>query len=204
VGIIACVEPTTTTAAATTSVTKGTVILGDGVSTVTPKSGTTVVPTSSQTTTACQKDMAVVGGIYVASVDYSVAPVRGTNSNDLTSTTGNGITFPKVNGFTGVVDSNGNAMYVITITFVEPGVDSLGSIIVNKNINSNVDQIAVQFFVSSNPNQPISVDPEAPYKPLTIYSTIGDQGASITNLPAQLPSPISGVRVLVISTSDKQ
>ena len=38
--------------------------------------------------------MAQVGSVYVSSVTYSVQPVQGTNNADLTSTTGNGVSFP--------------------------------------------------------------------------------------------------------------
>ena len=67
-------------------------------------SGTTTLPTSVQTATNCQKDMAQVGGVYVSSVNYSVQPVQGTNNADFTSTTGNGIDFPQPVGTTGLFE----------------------------------------------------------------------------------------------------
>jgi len=87
VGIIACVEVTTP------------------ITATTPTSGTTTLPTSVQTTTSCQKEMAQVGTIYVSSVAYSVQPVKGTNNADLTSATSNGITFQSVPSTNGLLDT---------------------------------------------------------------------------------------------------
>jgi hypothetical protein len=214
VGIIACVEITTTTAGTTpesTSALSSSIAPTTGAvggpegATTTPaslSSGTTVVPTSVATTTVCQKDMATVGGQYVSSVAYSVQPVDGTNSDDLTSTAGNGIDFPSLSGTTGVLDNNNKPIYQITITFNQPGVDSLGSITLNSN--SNVDKFAVQFFVPSNPNQPVPLAPELADQPLSVVSTTSASGTSIVNLPAQLPSPISGIRIVILSTKDDQ
>lgn len=211
-GIIACVEVTTTTTPASTSASSASVppttgpIGGTqgGVTTPPPPtSGTTVVPTSVATTTVCQKDMATIGGQYVSSVTYSVSPVDGTNNADLTSATGNGVDFPSVSGTTdGVLDSTGTPVYQITLTFNQPGVDSLGSITVNPN--SNVDKFAVQFFVPSNPNQPVPIAPERADEPLSVQSTTSTGRTAILNFPSQLPSPISGIRIVILSTNDDQ
>lgn len=195
----------TTTPSAAMPITTGLVAGAQQTSTTPapPTSGTTVVPTSVATTTVCQKDMATVGGQYVSSVTYSVQPVTGTNNDDLTSTTGNGIAFPTVSGATdGVLDNTNKPIYQITITFNQPGVDSLGSI--TSNPNSNVDKFAVQFFVPSNPNQPVPVTPELADQPLSVVSTTSASGPSIANLPSQLPSPISGIRIVILSTNDDQ
>ena len=206
-GIIACVEVTTTTAGTTpasTSTASSSIASTTGAVTTPapPTSGTTVVPTSVATTTVCQKDMAVVGGQYVSSVTYSVQPVAQTSNDDLTSPTGNGVTFPSVPGTTGVLDDKNNPIYQITITFNPSGVDSLGSMTINPI--SNVQTFAVQFFVPSNPNQPVPVAPELADQPLTVTSTIVNSQPSIVNFPSQLPSPISGIRILVLSTTQNQ
>ena len=147
--------------------------------------------------------MAVVGGQYVSSVNYpSAQPVAGTNSDDLTTTTGNGITFAPVPGTTGLVDEKNAPLYHVTIKFNEPGVDSLGSITVNPA--SNVDKFAVQFFVASNPNQPVTASPESGDKPLSFSSTVIGSRASIVDLPSQLPSPLSAIRIVVLSTKDNE
>lgn len=210
-GIIACVEVTTTTTtvgitAESTSTPSSSIAPttgAEGTSTPAPStSGTTVVPTSVSTITTCQKDMAVVGGQYVSSVTYSVQPVTGTNNDDLTSTTGNGITFSSVPGTTGLFDDNKKPLYQITITFNPAGVDSLGSITVNPT--SNVDKFQVQFFVSSNPNQPVTAAPELADKPLSFESTIINNRPSIVDLPSTVPSPLSGIRIVVLSTTDNE
>ena len=212
-GIIACVEVTTTTttpaststSSASVPPTTGTVGGTQGAPTTPPPptSGTTVVPTSVATTTVCQKDMATIGGQYVSSVTYAVSPVDGTNNAELTSVTGNGIDFPSVPGtIDGVLDSTNKPIYQITITFNQPGVDSLGSITVNPN--SNVDRFAVQFFVPSNPNQPVPISAELADQPLSVQSTTSAGRTSILNLPSQLPSPISGIRIVILSTNDNQ
>ena len=107
-GIIACVEVTTTTVGTTpgsTSAPSQSIapetagVDVEGTTTVAPpSSGTTIVPTSVSTTTVCQKDMATVGGQYVSSVTYSASTADGTDNDDLTSTSGNGITFTPVSG----------------------------------------------------------------------------------------------------------
>ena len=147
--------------------------------------------------------MAVVGGQYVSSVNYpSAQPVAGTNTDDLTSPTGNGITFAPVSGTTGLVDDKKQPLYQFTIKFNAPGVDSLGSITVNPA--SNVDKFAVQFFVASNPDQPVTAAPELGGQPLSLNSTISGSRASIVDLPSNLPSPLSAIRIVVLSTHDNE
>lgn len=207
-GIIACVEVSTTTVGTTPGSTVpgasptvppvGTTAAEGATTPAPPTSGTTTAPTSVTTTTACQKAMAVVGGQYVSSVAYSVSPVDGTNNDDLTSTTGNGITFTPVSGATGLFDANDQPLYQITITFNRAGVDSLGSITANPT--SNVNRFAVQFFTQDNPNQPVTLAD----KPVELTSTIINSRPSIVDFPSQLPSPISGIRILILSTSDNE
>jgi hypothetical protein len=147
--------------------------------------------------------MAVVGGQYVSSVNYpSAQPVAGTKTDDLTSSTGNGITFASVSGTTGLVDDKNEPLYQVTIKFNEPGVDSLGSITVNPA--SNVDKVAVQFYVASSPNQPVTVATELGDKPLSFSSTVVGSRATIADLPSQLPSPLSAIRIVVLSTKDNE
>ena len=147
--------------------------------------------------------MAVVGGQYVSSVNYpSAQPVAGTNTDDLTSPTGNGITFAPVPGTTGLFDDKKQPLYQVTIKFNEPGVDSLGSITLNPA--SNVDKFAVQFFVASNPNQPVTAAPELGDKPLSFTSTITGSRPSIGDLPSKVPSPLSAIRIVVLSTNDNE
>ena len=207
-GIIACVEVATTTVGTTpgstsapsSSIAPGTTPGEVATTPAPPTSGTTVVPTSVSTTTVCQKDMAVVGGQYVSSVARSVPFVDGTNEDDLTSPTGNGVSFKPVPGATGLVDQNNQPLYQITITFHQPGVDSLGSITVNPT--SNVDKFAVQFFTQSNPDRPVPLAPELADKPLEVVSTIINGRPSIVDFPSQLQSvsPISGIRLVILST----
>ena len=211
-GIIACVEVLTTTVGTTpgsavpgsspTAPPVGTTAAEGATTPAPPASGTTTAPTSVTTTTVCQKAMAVVGGQYVSSVAYSVQPVDGTNNDDLTSTTGNGITFTPVSGTTGLFDANNQPLYQITITFNRAGVDSLGSITANPT--SNVNRFAVQFFTQANPDQPVTLAPELADKPVELTSTIINSRPSIVDFPSQLPSPISGIRILILSTSDNE
>jgi hypothetical protein len=145
--------------------------------------------------------MAVIGGQYVSAVTYSVAPVAGTDDNDLTSTTGNGVTFPSVPGTSGLFADN-KPLYTVTLTFNPAGVDSLGSIALNPA--SNVEEFSVEFFVASNPSQPVTAAPELADKPLSVTSTIINSRPSIVNLPSQVPSPLSGIRITVLKTTDNQ
>ena len=210
-GIIACVEVSTTTVgtapgsttAALSQTAVPVVTTVESVSTpAPPTSGTTTVPTSVTTTTVCQKDMAVVGGQYVSSVTYSVQPVDGTNNDDLTNTASNGITLTSVSGVTGLFDANNQPLYQITITFNRAGVDSLGSI--TSSPTSNVNRFAVLFFTQSNPNQPVTLAPELADQPVEVISTIINSRPSIVDFPAQLPSPISAIRILILSTTNNE
>jgi hypothetical protein len=146
--------------------------------------------------------MAVIGGQYVSAVTYSVEPVSGTNNNDLTSTTGSGVTFPSVPGTTGLFGDDKKPLFSITVTFNPAGVDSLGSIAINPA--SNVDKFSVEFFVASNPSKPVPVAPELADTPLSVTSTIKDSRPSIAELPSQVPSPLSGIRITVLSTTDNK
>jgi hypothetical protein len=204
VGIIACVEVTTTTVG-TTPVSTGVPLattLPPTQAPTQPTSGTTVLPTTVVTTPICTQNMATVGGVYVSSVVYSVQPVAGTNNVDLTSTNGSGVTFPSVPGTTGLFDQNNRPLYNVTITFNPAGVDSLASIIVG--LGTNVNKFAVRFFVPSYPDQPFTFAPEFADIPLYYNSTIKNSQASITRFPQQVPSPISGILISVLSTTDNQ
>lgn len=207
-GIVACVEPTTTTVGTTTfeettatSTTPETTTEIETTS-VSPTSGTTTIPTSVTATTACQKDMAFVGGQYVSSVDFSVEPEQETDTSLLTSVSGDGIDFPTSPEFDGVLDENHEPQYQVTLRFNQPGVDSLGSITVNAL--SNVDQIAVRFYAASQPNMLVRTGNDEANEVLTVVSNIEQQPPSVNNLPSNLPSPIIGIRVLVLSTKDNQ
>ncbi|CAF1508693.1 unnamed protein product, partial [Rotaria sordida] len=163
-------------------------------------SGTTIVPTSVQTTTRCKRDMAQVGSVYVSSVTSSIEPLGGriTNNVDLTnSETVNGVTFPSVPDTSGLFDKNNKPLYEITFTFNPAGVDSLSSIIVNKE--TNVNQFVVEFFTPSNLNQPFTISPNTP---LSYTSTIIDSRASIMNFLSDVPSPLSGIRISILSTTN--
>jgi hypothetical protein len=204
VGIIACVEVTTTTVGTTPVSTGGPLAttLSPTQAPTQPTSGTTVLPTTVVTTPICTQDMATVGGVYVSSVVYSVQPVAGTNNVDLTSTNGSGVTFPSVPGTTGLFDQNNRPLYNVTLTFNPAGVDSLASIIVSPG--TNVNKFAVRFFVPSYPDQPFTFAPEFADIPLYYNSTIQNSQASITRFPQQVPSPISGILISVLSTTDNQ
>jgi hypothetical protein len=194
-GIIACVQVTTTTAGTTP------------ISTPTPfaptptTSGTTVLPTSVQTTPICQKNMAQVGGVYVSSVDYSAPLLPGTNPTDLTSTTGNGVSFQSVPNTTGLFDQSNNPLYSIMLTFNPAGVNSLSSIIVNSG--SNVNQFSVEFFDLSNPTVPIASSTPPGDIPLSSNSILSNSLPSLLNFPADLPS-LSGIQISILSTTDNQ
>jgi hypothetical protein len=216
VGIIACVVTTTTTGstAESTSTSSATTIpTTSGISsspappttstTVLPTSGTTIIPTSVETTPVCQRDMALVGGVYVSAVTYSVQPINGTNNNDLTSnTTTNGISFPTIPGSTGLFDQNNRPIYNVTITFSPLGADSLS--ILRINSNSNVNKFAIRFFVPSYPNQPFTFAPQFADIPLYYNSTILNSQTSINYFPPQVPTPISAIRISILSTIDNQ
>jgi hypothetical protein len=209
IGIIACVESTTTTIATTsesTSISSATTVSitsGTSSSPAPPTSGTTIIPTSVETTPVCQRDMALVGGVYVSAVTYSVQPINGTNNTDLTSnTTTNGISFPTIPGSTGLFDQNNRPIYNVTITFSPLGADSLS--ILRINSNSNVNKFAIRFFVPSYPNQPFTFAPQFADIPLYYNSTIVNSQPSINYFPPQVPTPISAIRISILSTIDNQ
>jgi len=199
VGIIACVEVTTTTTTTTTITTPITTAIPSSPAPAT--SGTTTLPTSVQTATTCQKDMAQVGGVYVSSVTYSVQPVQGTNNVDLTNPTGNGIDFPQPVGTTGLFDDQTNQpIYTIILTFNPSGVNSLSSIIANND--SNVEQFSVEFYGLSNPNELITYPTDAGVIPVSYNSTFTNSQASLTNFPEDTPSNLSGILITILSTTD--
>ena len=210
-GIIACVEATTTTTGTTPQSTSTPLIKAQLLtspsttpSTAPPTtSGTTVTPTTVQTTPICQKDMAVVGGPFVSSVSYSVQPVPETNNVDLTSTTGNGVTFPSVPNTSGLVDKNNIPLYNVTMNFYPPGADSLASVGII-NTQTNVKKFSIRFFVPSYPNQPFTSSPEDANNPLYYESTIIQSTPTINNFPPQVPSPLSGILITILSTNDNK
>ncbi len=229
-GIIACVEVTTTTATsigttpgststpsssitpttgapATTETTEALLVGGvlppTTTSTPTPPiSGTTTRLADVTTTTGCQKQMANVNSQYVSSVVYSVQPVNGTNTADLTNTNSNGITFPPVPDITGLFDNNNEPLYQITMIFNPAGVDSLGTITINPN--SNVEKFSVEFFVPGDLNQPV-IDAST-NQPLEFNSTMinSESPPTISNLPPQIPSPLGGIRINILKTTDNE
>ena len=147
--------------------------------------------------------MAIVGGPFVSSVAFSVTPVSGTPV-DLTSTTGNGISFPTAPNSaptTPLFDTKNSPVYNITITFNPAGADSLGSIIII-NPGTNVKKFSVRFFVPSYPNQPFTFSPSFSNNPLYYNSTIINSQPSIVTFPPQVPSPLSGILISVLSTTD--
>ncbi len=200
IGIIACVEVTTTTTTTTLASSTPTITTTIASSTTPTTSGTTTLPTSVQTATNCQKDMAQVGGVYVSSVTYSVQPVQGTNNVDLTNPTGNGIDFPQPVGTTGLFDDQTNQpIYSIVFTFNPSGVNSLSSIIANND--SNVQKFSVEFFSLSNPNELITYPTDAGAIPVSYNSTFTNSQASLTNFPEETPSNLSGILITILSTT---
>jgi hypothetical protein len=200
VGIIACVEVTTTTSTTTLASSTSTITTTIALSPTTTTSGTTTLPTSVQTATTCQKDMAQVGGVYVSSVTYSVQPVPGTNNVDLTNPTGNGIDFPQPVGTTGLFDDQTNQpIYSIVFTFNPSGVNSLSSIIVNDD--SNVQKFSVEFFSLSNPNELITYPTDAGDIPVSYNSTFTNSQAALANFPEDSPSNLSGILITILSTT---
>ena len=209
VGIIACIEVTSTTTATTPETTSMSLPITVPTSASTtsiiplpPTSGTTVIPTSVSTTPICQQAMAQFGRVYVSSVDYSQTPTEGTN-DDLTSTTGNGVSFSPVEGTSGLTDANNNPLYTITLTFNTPGVYSLSSITVNPE--SNVKEFSVEFFTPSNGNQPVTVSTQSGNIPLSYNSKISNSQVLIDNFPEEeVPTPLSGIRISVLATLGNQ
>ena len=165
-------------------------------------SGTTTLPTSVQTVTTCQKEMAQVGTIYVPSVKYSVQPVEGTNNADLTNPNSNGVSFQSVPNTNGLFDANDKPLYTIRLTFNPSGVNSLSSIVAN--IDSNVDKFSVEFYGLSNPNQLITSPTSQGDIPVSYESTYSNSQASITTFPNNAPSDLSGILITILSTTDNQ
>ncbi len=194
-GIIACVEVTTTTTITPITITTP-------ASPAPTTSGTTTIPTSVQTTTNCQRDMAQVGSVYVSSVIYSIQPLQGTNDADLTNTASNGVTFPQPLGTTGLFYQNNQPIYSLTLTFNPAGVNSLSSIVVNDA--SNVEQFSVEFFGLSNPNQLITYSTYLGAIPVSYNSTIINSQPSIVNFPADAPSDLSGILITILSTINNE
>ncbi len=196
-GIIACVEVTTTTTITTPITTTTT-----PSSTPTTTSGTTTFPTSVQTTTVCQKQMAQLGTVLVSSVIYSVPPVEGTNNADLTNPTSNGVTFPSVTSTNGLFDTNGQPLYTIDLIFNPAGVNSLSSVFAN--VESNVNQFSIEFFGLSNLNQLMTSPSGAGTVPVSYNSIYTNSQASIVTFPDNAPSDLSGIRISILSTTDNE
>ncbi len=188
IGIIACVEVTTTTITPITTQTPP--------STAQTTSGTTTLPTTVQTTTVCQKDMATVDSVYVSSIKFSPPLVPGSNDSDLTSPTTNGVTFQSSSAATGLFDQYNQPLYTITMTFNPAGVNSISSVVANQD--SNVKQFSVEFFDLSNPNQLVTV-PSGTI-PVSYNSTVTNSQVLLVALPEDAPSEISGIRISILST----
>jgi hypothetical protein len=201
IGIIACVEVGTTTTTPLTTATSTSALPITTPGTTSTASGTTTIPTSAQTTSNCQVNMAQIGTVFVSSVTYSVTPVQGPNGNDLTHPNGNGVDFPQPQGTTGLFDQNNKPLYTIDITFNPSGVNSLSSITVNKN--TNVGEFSVEFFALSNPTTLIP-SPNQAGVPLSYTSSPVNDIASINNFPQNAPSDLSGIRITILSTTDNQ
>lgn len=204
VGIIACVEVTTTTTTPLTTPTPTTASTGTTtpLTTPTPTSGTTTLPTSAQTTTTCQVQMAQVGTVYVSSVTYSVKPLQGTNDNDLTNPNGNGVDFPQPQGTTGLFTQSNQPIYTIDITFNPAGVNALSSIILSKD--TNVNEFSVEFYGLSNPTTLIPDQNSPNNAPLSYTSTLVNNQASIVEFPKDAPTDLSGIRIILISTLNNE
>ncbi len=190
----------TTTAAITTAAASLTTAIPS--TPMTSVSGTTTLPTSGQTTTTCQREMAQVGSVYVSSVTYSIQPVKGTNNADLTSATSNGVTFLSVPSTNGLFDTNNQPLYTIDLSFNPAGVNSLSSVVANAG--SNVDQFSVEFFGLLNPNQLITYPSGSGVGPVSYISTYTNSQASLATLPNNAPSDLSGIRISILSTTNDE
>jgi hypothetical protein len=146
--------------------------------------------------------MAQVGTVYVSSVKYSVQPVQGTNNADLTNPNSNGVTLQSVPSPNGLFDSNNQPIYTIDLTFNPAGVTSLSSVVANTG--SNVNEFSVEFYGSSNPNQLIPSATLPGNVPVSYESTYTNSQASITTFPSSAPSDLSGIRIIILSTTDNQ
>ncbi len=144
--------------------------------------------------------MAQVGSVYVSSVSYSIRPLNGIVDSDLTKPTGNGISFGLVGDEPRILDENQQPLYQITLTFNRAGVNSLSSIEVNPE--TNVKMFSVEFFTTTNTKQPVLTESNVP---LSYNSTLNkDSLPSIVNFPPQVPSPLGGIRISILSTTDDQ
>lgn len=193
--MIACVEPVTTpttTASQTTATSKGV--------TPTPSvtSGTTVVPTSVETTTPCTKEMAQVGTVLLPTVRYSITPIWPYKNEDLTTPTGEGISFAASPALSGIMNDAGEPRYYIDLMFNPAGASALSSVLIHEG--SNVLAFDVQIFVASNPTEPVTVVTSTGEEVVTYSSRIINELPSVTQFNDNIPSPIIGVRVLITST----
>lgn len=143
--------------------------------------------------------MARVGGVLVSSVTFNGELLAGTDIADLTSPSSNGVSFEQIPDTTGVLDNNNNPLYTITIKFNPAGVDSLSNIMVNPK--SNVDKFLVEFYV---PSKPDDLYTSASNIPLSYQSTLTDAQEPIVKFSADVPSPLSGVRISILSTNNNQ
>lgn len=216
VGIVACVEVTTSTSTSTASPTttpsssatsEGTVPVPVPNETNAPAatsittSGTTTLPTSAQTATVCQKVMAQVGGVYVSSVTYSVQPLQPNDDTQLTSNspTATGVSFPTSSLATeGVLNDKNEPVYTVTVTFTTPQTATSFASIVS-GPQSNVNSFSVNYFASSNPNQPIQ---DVNGTPIVSTSTLVNSQASVVNIPPGLSTvTLSAIRINILSTT---
>ena len=146
--------------------------------------------------------MAQVGSVYVSSVTYSLPLLQGINEADLTSITGNGVTYQSPPDTTGLFDEKNQPIYNIVLTFNPAGVNSLSSIIANEE--SNVEKFSVEFFALSNPNELITYPTTLGALPVSYNSTFTNSQASLANFPEDAPSELSGIRITILSTTDNE
>jgi hypothetical protein len=64
-----------------------------------------------------------------------------------------------------------------------------------------VNGFRVEFFAPPNQNELFTI---APNTPLAYNSTIINSQPSIVDFPTEVPSPLTGIRVTVVSTTDNQ
>ena len=169
---------------------------------MTPISGTTTLPTSVQSTTNCEREMAQIGTVYVSSVAFSIQPVKGTSNADLTDDTSNGVTFQSVPSTNGLFDTNNQPLYTIDITFNPAGVNSLSSVVANAG--SNVNSFSVEFFGLYNPNQLITSPSGSGNVPISYDSTYTNSQALLLSFPNNAPSDLSGIRISILSTTNHE
>lgn len=143
--------------------------------------------------------MARVGGVLVSSVTFNGELLAGTDVADLTNPNSNGVSFEQTPDTTGVLDTNDKPIYSITIKFNPAGVDSLSNIMVNPK--SNVDKFLVEFYVPSKPNDLYTSESNIP---LSYQSTLTDAQEPIVKFSADVPSPLSGVHISILSTNNNQ